>query len=137
IEIQDISNINILDSPIVDSQIVEAHSSASTPSISATINEAQLTHTQSMSTNVAETHSSAPLQNQSLSNFSRKSNSISSFVAIFKSVTTKQINDYESIWQQNFHDHVVRNHKRFETIYNYIKNNPHSWETDSINSKVQ
>lgn len=90
-----------------------------------------------MSTNVAETHSSAPLQNQSLSNFSRKSNSISSFVAIFKSVTTKQINGYESIWQQNFHDHVVRNHKRFETIYNYIKNNPNSWETDSINSKFQ
>ena len=66
---------------------------------------------------------------------SRKPNSISSFVAVFKSVTTKQIGKTESIWQANYHDHIVRNYKRFEIIYNYIKTNPQSWETDSINSK--
>lgn len=42
IEIQDISNKNNLNLPIDDSQIVEAHSSASTSSISATIIETQL-----------------------------------------------------------------------------------------------
>ncbi|TDP03074.1 transposase [Flavobacterium sp. 245] len=112
--------------------IVEAHSSASPSSISTT------EHNMSLTTNVADTHCCASLQNQSLSKFSnesnlsRKPNSISSFVAIFKSITTKQINETESIWQTNYHDHIVRNYKRFEIIYDYIKNNPQSWETDSL-----
>ncbi|RED27053.1 hypothetical protein BD847_0985 [Flavobacterium cutihirudinis] len=112
--------------------IVEAHGSASLSSISTT------EFNTSLSTTVAETHSSAPLQNQSMSKFVNKSNlsrkpkSISSFVAIFKSITTKQINGFETIWQDNYHDHIVRNYKRFEIIYDYIKNNPKSWETDSL-----
>ncbi|CAM3692677.1 transposase [Flavobacterium chungbukense] len=88
--------------------IVETHRSASTPSISTTVN------------NISE------------SKFSRKSNSISSFVAIFKSITTKQINGTASIWQTNYHDHIVRNYKTFVKIYDYIKCNPISWETDSL-----
>ncbi|MDR6763577.1 REP element-mobilizing transposase RayT [Flavobacterium sp. 2755] len=122
------SNLNV---PIKTSHIVETHSSASTSGISTT-NE-----TQSLSTTFAETHCCAPLQNKSLQTFSRKPNSISSFVAVFKSVTIKQINGFESIWQQNYHDHIVRNYKTFETIYDYIKNNPISWDTDSINSQLQ
>ncbi|MTH16653.1 transposase [Flavobacterium sp. LC2016-01] len=111
--------------------IVEAHSSASPSSISTTECDT------SLSTNVTETHSCAPLRDnrdekQSESNFGRKPKSISSFVAIFKSVTTKQINGTKSIWQDNYHDHIVRNYKRFEIIYDYIKNNPKSWETDSL-----
>jgi len=116
---------------LITSHIVEAHSSAFLPGMSTKI-----------VSNVAETHSCAPLQdnrndNQSKSGFGRKPNSISSFVAIFKSMTTKQINGTESIWQSNYHDHIVRNYKRFEIIYDYIKNNPRSWETDSINYKFQ
>lgn len=94
---------------------------------------------------VAETHCCPPLrdnlgqnlnqnenQNQSAFKLSRKPNSISSFVASFKSVTTKQISGSASIWQSNYHDHIVRNYKRFEIIYNYIKTNPSSWEMDSM-----
>lgn len=94
-----------------------------------------------------ETHCSASLPEpkpepelKSKPKLSRKPNSISSFVAIFKSVTTKQINeligniDGESIWQSNYHDHIVRNYDSFDTIYHYIKNNPKNWDTDSINS---
>ena len=124
------ANQSNLNTQIKTSRIVETHS------ISATNNELN-SEPQSMSTNFAETHCCAPLQNQSLQAFSRKSNSISSFVAVFKSITTKQINGFESIWQQNYHDHIVRNYKTFETIYDYIKNNPISWETDSINSQLQ
>ncbi|SEO22856.1 transposase [Flavobacterium sp. fv08] len=137
-ELSNESNLNtqietsqIKTSQITTSRIVETHSSASTFDTS-TKNE-----TQSMSTHFAETHCCAPLQNQSLQTFSRKPNSISSFVAVFKSITTKQINGFETIWQQNYHDHIVRNYKTFETIYDYIKNNPISWETDSINSQLQ
>lgn len=73
---------------------------------------------------------------------SRKPNSISSFVAIFKSVTTKQINalmnhDANTIWQSNYHDHIVRNYNSFDTIYQYIKNNPKNWNTDSIKSSLE
>lgn len=105
---------------------VETHSSASTSSISKT------DYKISMATDVAETHCSAPLQNQTEPKLSRKSNSISSFVGIFKSITTKQINGIDSIWQANYHDHIVRNYKTFEKIYDYIKHNPRSWETDSL-----
>ena len=102
---------------------VEMHSSASTHSISTNIKPI-----------VAETHCCAPLQkNESESKLSRKPNSISSFVAILKSVTTKQINGFESIWQSNYHDHIVRNYKTFDKIYQYIKSNPGNWNTDSIN----
>lgn len=116
--------------PRSENQIVEAHSSASTRGIS--INNDQT---------VDETHCCAPLpdnlnqnqnENQSAFKLSRKPNSISSFVASFKSVTTRQINGSASIWQSNYHDHIVRNYKRFETIYNYIKANPTSWEMDSM-----
>ena len=91
-----------------------------------------------------ETHCSASLQCASLRDtetqkLSRKPNSISSFVAAFKSVTTKQIielienKDGESVWQSNYHDHIVRNYNSFDTIYHYIKNNPKNWNSDSIN----
>ncbi|AXB57780.1 transposase [Flavobacterium fluviale] len=109
-----------------NTHIVETHSSASTSSISKT------DYNISLATNFAETHCSAPLQNQTEPKLSRKSNSISSFVGIFKSITTKQINGIDSIWQANYHDHIVRNYKTFEKIYDYIKHNPRSWETDSL-----
>lgn len=123
---------------IIEPQIVEAHSSASTSGIS----------TNNIGVNVAEeTHCCAPLQEKQLeSTFCRKPNSISSFVAIFKSVTTKQINDIckdtqqcasTKIWQTNYHDHIVRNYKTFDKIYQYIKTNPGNWNTDSINSNFQ
>ena len=38
-----------------------------------------------------------------------------------------------TIWQSNYHDHIVRNYNSFDTIYHYIKNNPKNWNTDSIN----
>jgi putative transposase len=88
-----------------------------------------------------DTHCSAPLQNEIKPNIlSRKPNSISSFVAVFKSITTKQINTLlensqsDSIWQSNYHDHIVQNYDSFYKIYYYIKNNPKKWDTDSINS---
>ncbi len=71
------------------------------------------------------------------SNVKRKPNSISSFVAIFKSVTTKQINmvqntENEKIWQNNYHDHIVKDFAYFNTINNYIINNPLNWQDDKF-----
>ena len=136
----EIQNSNILfNESNIHTHNVEALSSASTSGIS----------TNNIMTNAEETHCCAPLQknqNQSESKLSRKPNSISSFVAIFKSVTTKQINDIckapqqcvsTKIWQTNYHDHIVRNYNTFDKIYQYIKTNPGNWEMDSINSNFQ
>ena len=90
---------------------------------------------------VIETHCSASLrklESEIPQKLSRKPNSISSFVAIFKSVTTKQINvlnnnEDEIIWQSNYHDHIVRTYDSFENIDNYIKNNPEKWDADMFN----
>ena len=97
--------------------------------------------TQNVETQNVETHCSASLQSEP-TKVSRKPNSISSFVAIFKSVTTTQINllieerNVNTIWQSNYHDHIVRNYSSFDKIYHYIKNNPKKWNTDSINSNL-
>ncbi|TDD74968.1 transposase [Flavobacterium caseinilyticum] len=137
---------------------VETHCSASLPSASlpsASLPSASLQLE-------SDSHSESKPQK-----FSRKPNSISSFVAIFKSVTTKQINTLinsndarrkdarrrdalqcvstketeqpmiNTIWQSNYHDHIVRNYNSFDTIYHYIKNNPKNWNTDSINSSSE
>jgi len=120
------NHIHLLIEIQAKSHIVETHRSASTSSISTNVE-----------TIVPKTHCGASLQYQSGSKLSRKTDSIASFVAIFKSVTTKQINGLESIWQTNYHDHIIRNYKRFEIIYDYIKNNPLTWETDSINSNFK
>ena len=64
----------------------------------------------------------------------RKPKSISSFVGIFKTVVTKRINELQGttqkIWQNNYHDHIVRNYDSFEKISNYIVNNPINWNND-------
>jgi REP element-mobilizing transposase RayT len=35
-------------------------------------------------------------------------------------------------WQSRFHDHIIRNSQSFETIQNYIVNNPKNWENDKF-----
>jgi len=81
------------------------------------------------------------------SEFKRKPKSVSSFVAGFKTVTTKRIDDLidaeglgvpkynaqNKLWQANFHDHIVRNEKEYWKIKYYIKNNPKNWEDDEYN----
>lgn len=142
--------IEIMEPQIVNAQFVdnvsavETHSSASLPYTSTQCASAFVKSTTNIENNnekyVAETHCNASLQNnhanknENKSGFQlfRKPNSISSFVAVFKSITTKQINGSVSIWQSNYYDHIVRNYERFEIIYNYIKTNPRSWETDSM-----
>ena len=64
--------------------------------------------------------------------------SISSFVAGFKSVATKRINEYRnrprlSVWQSRFHDHIIRSDKSYQTILEYINSNPSRWKEDKLN----
>ena len=37
------------------------------------------------------------------------------------------------IWQRNYYEHIIRNEQSFNTISNYIKNNPQNWKNDKFN----
>jgi REP element-mobilizing transposase RayT len=69
----------------------------------------------------------------------RSPKSVSSFMAGFKSVVTKRINELRNtpgvpVWQPRFHDHIVRNEQELFRIRNYIKNNPVNWGKDKFSA---
>jgi len=39
----------------------------------------------------------------------------------------------KKFWQRNFYEHIIRNEKELESIYDYIQNNPNRWEFDREN----
>ena len=36
------------------------------------------------------------------------------------------------IWQRNYYEHIIRNEKSYNTISNYIINNPAQWQADKF-----
>jgi REP element-mobilizing transposase RayT len=76
----------------------------------------------------------APLQ--------QKPNSLSSFIAGFKSAVTKQINLLRNnqdfpIWQRNYYESIIRDEKGLTAIREYIFNNPRQWQNDPDNLQNQ
>ncbi len=64
--------------------------------------------------------------------------SIGSIVKGFKIGVTKWFRsntEIETIWQRNYHEHIIRNEQSYQTISNYIINNPAKWEEDKFYSK--
>ena len=63
-------------------------------------------------------------------------NTISSMIGSFKSSVTKQIHiiNPEFGWQSRFHDHIIRSHREFLHISNYIVNNARNWKDDKFYS---
>ncbi len=37
-----------------------------------------------------------------------------------------------SVWQKGFYDHVIRNDKDYQDIWNYIEGNPSKWTEDKL-----
>jgi putative transposase len=102
--------------------------------------------TRDVETHNVETHSSASLQQNNPQNVDaknqliRKPKSISSFMGGLKATITLKINaitkkNEGSVWQSNFHDHIVRNQEEFQKIFYYIENNPKKWDEDTFNPK--
>jgi putative transposase len=65
-------------------------------------------------------------------------NSISTIVRLFKSITTKKINQIRRsfgipVWQHGFYDHIIRNEKDLNNTRDYIINNPLKWQLDKEN----
>jgi putative transposase len=79
-------------------------------------------------------HGRAPLRSANQILF-RPPGSLGSFVAGFKSITTKRINILRAtpgmpVWQRNYYEHIIRDEQDLNRIREYINNNPLQWETD-------
>jgi len=63
------------------------------------------------------------------------SKTIGSIVRGFKIGVTKWFRNntyYKTIWQRNYHEHIIRNEKSYKTISEYIINNPAKWQYDKF-----
>ena len=63
------------------------------------------------------------------------SQTIGAIIRGYKSSVTKQLklmgyND--TIWQRNYHEHIIRNEQSYIHISNYIRNNPAHWDKDVL-----
>jgi hypothetical protein len=66
------------------------------------------------------------------------SGSISAIVSSFRAASTKGISVLRdtpgaSVWQRNYHDHIIRGEEELYRIREYIANNPANWRHDSEN----
>jgi len=89
-------------------------------------------------------HSRAPMPRAPLPDISRRHGiahrrpkSLSSFIAGFKSATTRQINSQRNasgtpLWQRDFYEHIIRDETSLRQIQQYIQNNPTSWQNDQL-----
>ena len=55
---------------------------------------------------------------------------VSRIVKQFKGAVTKQIGF--SVWQKEFHDHIIRGENDYLKIWNYIESNPSRWLEDEL-----
>ncbi len=91
-------------------------------------------------TNVGTTHALS-LQSEKSENITGQNrfqnigkNSISSIVGSYKSAVTKHAHrlGYEFEWQTRFYDNIIRDTESFQTITEYITNNPAKWTEDKF-----
>jgi len=66
------------------------------------------------------------------------SQTIGAIVRGFKAAATRQINDVRdtpgvTVWQRNYHEHIVRHQRELDRIRAYIATNPSRWDDDTLN----
>lgn len=65
------------------------------------------------------------LEEQGVEKRSPQASRIASIVRSIKTLTTKEIG--EPIFQRSYYDHVIRNQRDYNEIWEYIENNPRKW----------
>lgn len=63
------------------------------------------------------------------------SQTIGAIVRGYKSSVTKQLRLLgfnQLLWQRNYHEHIIRNEQSYQTISDYIINNPAKWDGDKF-----
>jgi REP element-mobilizing transposase RayT len=67
--------------------------------------------------------------------FVSPSRTIGSIIRGYKIGVTKWFRantDIETVWQRNYHEHIIRNEQSYQTISDYIINNPRRWNDDKF-----
>lgn len=69
------------------------------------------------------------------------SDSIPTILRLFKSATTKRINEMRDtpglpVWQRNYYEHIIRNESSLDRIRQYIFDNPARWAIDRENPQA-
>ena len=63
-----------------------------------------------------------------------QSGSVSVIIGSYKSICTRHIRrtwpEVKFGWQERFHDHIIHDDRSFQTISQYILNNPQKWKAD-------
>jgi REP element-mobilizing transposase RayT len=62
---------------------------------------------------------------------------LGAIVLNFKSVTTRRINGMRRspgtpVWQRNYYEHIIRDDASWQSIRQYIHNNPLAWQQDQL-----
>lgn len=72
-----------------------------------------------------------------INQFGPQSKNLASIIRGFKTGVTIRVREFnpEFQWLSRYHDHIIRNKRAFNTITNYIKNNPSKWDTDRFYRK--
>lgn len=67
----------------------------------------------------------------------QKNLSLSTVVGLYKAGVSRRIkkDTEQNIWQRSFHDHIIRNQKEYEKIWQYVEYNDQKWETDCFYAK--
>jgi REP-associated tyrosine transposase len=68
--------------------------------------------------------------------------SLGAIVGSYKAVVSKRINEIRatpgrSVWQRNYHEHVIRNGQQLNRIRRYIEANPANWMLDYENPQAK
>ncbi len=83
-----------------------------------------------------ETFENPPLRPYIISNC--VPGSIGTIIRAYKASVTYRINamrgySYPKVWQRNYYEHIIRNEKEYEDIWNYFEANPENWMNDQLN----
>jgi putative transposase len=65
--------------------------------------------------------------------------SLPTIVRTYKAAVTRIIgreHNATSIWQRNYHEHIIRSKREMDNIWRYIESNPAHWDDDQENLSV-
>ncbi|MBI5352228.1 MAG: hypothetical protein HZB50_06280 [Chloroflexi bacterium] len=65
-----------------------------------------------------------------------KRGSLGAIIGSYKMAVTRRIqreHNATSIWQRNYHEHIIRNEREMDNIWRYIESNPAHWGDDEEN----
>ena len=65
-----------------------------------------------------------------MSNISPKHGTLSTIIRAYKSAVSRKLG--YSLWQRNYHEHIIRDEKSYWDIVEYIRQNPKMWKQDIL-----